>query len=154
MTVLLMLLVTQIAQSERLPIKIYASADGLPNNEVNRIVRDSRGFLWFCTADGISRFDGYGFTNYGTNEGLPHPYVNDLLETRTGEYWLATNGGLVRFDPRGIPGKRVVYANDSSPNAAPMFSVVVPDDNDRRATAVTVLFASHDGSIWCGTMKG
>jgi len=99
--VLLLLVVTPIPHSERLPIKTYATADGLPNNEVNRIVRDSRGFLWFCTADGISRFDGYGFTNYGTNEGLPHPYVNDLLETRSGEYWLATNGGLVRFIPRG-----------------------------------------------------
>ncbi len=104
MTVILLLLVlAPVAQSERLPIKIYATADGLPNNEVNKIVRDSRGFLWFCTADGISRFDGYGFTNYGTSEGLPHPYINDLLETRAGEYWLATNGGLVRFIPRGIP---------------------------------------------------
>src|SRR6266446_31926 len=85
MTVILLLLVlAPVAQSERLPIKIYATADGLPNNEVNKIVRDSRGFLWFCTADGISRFDGYGFTNYGTSEGLPHPYINDLLETRAG----------------------------------------------------------------------
>ena len=143
-----------VALAERLPIKTFTVADNLAHNEINKIVRDSRGFLWFCTADGLSRFDGYGFTNYSTNEGLPHPYVNDVLETRTGEYWLATNGGLVRFDPRGIPGKDVVYANDSLSNAPPMFSVVVPDDTDRRARAVTVLFASRDGSIWCGTMKG
>src|SRR5712692_3153000 len=130
-TVLLLLMIlAPVAQSERLPIKIYSTADGLPNNEVNKIVRDSRGFLWFCTADGLSRFDGYVFTNYGTAQGLPHPYVNDLLETRTGEVWLATNGGLVRFNPRGIPGKGIVYANDASTDAQPMFSTVMPDDAD------------------------
>jgi hypothetical protein len=32
---------------------------------------DSRGFLWFCTNEGLSRFDGYGFTNYSTDQGLP-----------------------------------------------------------------------------------
>src|ERR1700724_3648233 len=88
---LLILLLPLLARAERLPLKTYTVADGLAHDEINKIVRDSRGFLWFCTAEGLSRFDGYGFTNYSTNEGLPHPYVNDLLETRTGEYWLATN---------------------------------------------------------------
>src|SRR3984893_1951256 len=125
MTCLLLVFTSSVvALAERLPIKTFTVADNLAHNEINKIVRDSRGFLWFCTADGLSRFDGYGFTNYSTNEGLPHPYVNDVLETRTGEYWLATNGGLVRFDARGIPGKDVVYANDSLSNAPPMFSVV------------------------------
>ena len=51
--------------TERLPIRTYATADGLAHNIVNRIVRDSRGFLWFCTAEGLSRFDGYRFTTFG-----------------------------------------------------------------------------------------
>lgn len=50
------------ALAERLPIKIYTPADGLAHEQIKRIVRDSRGFLWFCTADGLSRFDGYGTT--------------------------------------------------------------------------------------------
>jgi ligand-binding sensor domain-containing protein/signal transduction histidine kinase len=150
----LTLLTSLSVRAERLPLRLYTTTDGLAHNVINKIVRDSRGFLWFCTADGISRFDGYGFSNYGTSEGLPHPYVNDLLETRAGEYWLATNGGLVRFNPSGVPGRNVVYANDAPPNAPPMFSVVVPDDSDRRAKAITMLFEARNGSIWCGTMKG
>jgi ligand-binding sensor domain-containing protein len=52
--------------AQQLPIKRYTTDDGLPHNSINKIVRDSRGFLWFCTGDGLSRFDGYTFTNYGT----------------------------------------------------------------------------------------
>src|SRR5439155_19312097 len=78
---LLLLVLAPVAHGERLPIKIYATADGLPNNQVNKIVRDSHGFLWFCTADGISRFDGYGVTNYCTRDWLPHPYVYCFLDT-------------------------------------------------------------------------
>src|SRR5713226_2579014 len=115
---------------QRLPLKSYTVADGLPNNVINKIVRDSRGFLWFCTSEGLSRFDGYAFTNYGVDQGLPHTTVNDFLETRNGELWVATNGGLVLFDPKGQPASRIVYANEK-PGTARMFRVVVPEDEDR-----------------------
>src|ERR1700730_7279641 len=118
----LMLVLCFSAQAERLPLKAYTTADGMPHNVINKIVRDSRGFLWFCTEEGLSRFDGYTFTNYGTSEGLPHPAVNDILETRAGEYWVATNGGLVRFNPKGAPTVRTVYANEAPADAAPMFN--------------------------------
>jgi ligand-binding sensor domain-containing protein len=143
-----------LTSAERLPIKNYTTADGLAHNIVNRIMRDSRGFLWFCTQEGLSRFDGYSFTNYGTGQGLPHPNVSDILETRAGDYWVATNGGLVRFNPKGTPADRVVYANDVA-NATPaMFVVIVPEDDDRHARSITSLLESHDGKLWCGTMKG
>ena len=58
------------ASAERLPLKTYTTADGLPRDHINRIVQDSKGFLWFCTTEGLSRFDGYKFTNNGTEHGL------------------------------------------------------------------------------------
>src|SRR5882762_3771291 len=112
-------LLSSVARAERLPLKAYTVADGLAHNEINKIVRDSRGFLWFCTANGLSRFDGYTFTNYGTEQGLPHVNVTDFLETRNGELWVATYGGLVRFNPKGAPQARVVYEKDVRA-AAPM----------------------------------
>ena len=45
------------ATAEQLPIKTYTTADGLARDQINRIVQDSHGFLWFCTAEGLSRFD-------------------------------------------------------------------------------------------------
>src|SRR5262245_53325550 len=94
-------LASTLAWAERLPLKSYTTGEGLPHNGINRIVRDSRGLLWFCTEEGLSRFDGYTFTNYGVAQGLPHRNVTDFLETRSGEYWVATYGGLVHFNPKG-----------------------------------------------------
>src|SRR5437667_7263927 len=126
LSVVALLTLSQPILAERLPLKNYTTADGLAHNIVNRIVRDSRGFLWFCTADGLSRFDGYAFTNYGTDQGLPLSGVNDLLETREGDYWVATNGGLVHFNPKGAPSSRVVTVSEAPTNAPPMFVVVLP----------------------------
>jgi len=91
------------AIAEQLAIKTYNTEAGLAHNRVKRIVQDSHGFLWFCTADGLSRFDGYQFTNYRFEDGLPAPSINDLLETSDGVYWIATNSiGVVQFDLAGV----------------------------------------------------
>ena len=122
----------------QLPVKIYTTADGLPSNRINKIVRDSRGYLWFCTQEGLSRFDGYGFRNYGPLQGLPPRSVNDLLETRAGEYWLATNGGLVRFDPDSADHK---------------FTVFLPDDGEE-SQRITTVIENRAGGLWVGTYRG
>ena len=97
--VLLLLPVVTAAHGVRLPVTAYTPEEGLASHRVLRIVPDSTGFLWFCTPDGLSRFDGQQFTTYSIEEGLPVPAVNDLLETRDGIYWVATNGGgLAWFD--------------------------------------------------------
>src|SRR5688572_24758609 len=92
---LLLLSMTTVmrAEAEQLPVTTYTTADGLAHDRVRRIVRDSRGFLWFCTVQGLSRFDGYRFVTYGTQQGLASASVVDLLETRDGVYWAATGGG-------------------------------------------------------------
>ncbi|HEY7184527.1 MAG TPA: two-component regulator propeller domain-containing protein, partial [Blastocatellia bacterium] len=154
---LALIAMSSLTRAERLPIKTYAIVDGLAHNKINKIVRDSRGFLWFCTGDGLSRFDGYTFTNYGTDQGLPHREVNDFLETRNGEYWVATNAGLVRFNPKAPPERRVVYingANENDSRAWPMFTVIVPDEKERPARAINVLLEDHSGAVWCGSYKG
>src|SRR4029453_7800564 len=92
--------VVPYAYAERPAIKAYTTADGLPSTFVQHILQDSRGFLWFSTRDGLSRFDGYRFVTYSTNHGLPVPTINFLLERRDGTYWVATNGGgACRFNP-------------------------------------------------------
>jgi len=88
--------------AERLATRRYNTADGLSGDYVIGIARDSRGFLWFSTRDGVSRFDGVRFVNYGMSRGLPTSTINTVFETRDGRIWVGTNGGGVAlFDPHG-----------------------------------------------------
>ncbi|MEW6207281.1 MAG: two-component regulator propeller domain-containing protein [Acidobacteriota bacterium] len=135
---MLFLIAVSSAQAERLPIKIYTSADGLVSDRVSRIVRDPRGFLWFCTEHGLSRFDGNNFVNYTTDHGLPANWVNDLLITRDGQYWVATEEGVCRFFPNSA--------------SAPMFVASRPSE-DERDSRIKALYEDRAGAIWCGTWK-
>ena len=132
--------------AERLPLRTYTTADGLVSNRISRIVRDSRGYLWFCTEDGLSRFDGHSFTNYTIEQGLPNNDVNDLLETRNGGYWVATANGLCRFDPGGTPLARGVPSK-------PLFTIYRPDEGGR-SMPIKALYEDSSGSIWVGTWQG
>jgi ligand-binding sensor domain-containing protein/two-component sensor histidine kinase len=148
----LLLVAAGQARAERLPIKIYTTADGLAHNVVSRVVRDSRGFLWFCTGEGLSRFDGYSFTNYTIDQGLPSALINDFLETGEGDYWVATSGGLCRFNPLGKPQTDVNNASErNAPDA--MFTVYFPGD-DARSKHILSLLQDRAGRIWCGTRNG
>jgi len=79
--------------AERLPIKIFTSADGLGSSFVSSLMRDSRGFLWVCTRDGLSRFDGSRFVTYQIGDNGAPPGIEQILETRKGVYWISTTGG-------------------------------------------------------------
>ena len=137
------------ALSERLPIKTYTTADGLPRDHINRIVQDSKGFLWFSTSEGLSRFDGYKFTNYGTEQGLAGRVVNDFLETRGGIYWVATDKGLCRFIPDASS-----HANESGKgDSSSRFVAHYPSDHTD-ARFINAICEDHAGVIWCGTGEG
>ncbi|MEP7075104.1 MAG: two-component regulator propeller domain-containing protein [Acidobacteriota bacterium] len=128
--------------AERLPVKTYTVADGLLRDSVKKIKQDSRGFLWFCTAEGISRFDGYGFTNFTSAHGLPDRHVNDFLETNSGAIYIATDGGLARLNPTGLA--------DSKDD--PLFTVLIPDNP--KAVKILTLYQDNNDRVWVGTSDG
>ena len=139
--------------AEKLPIRAYATADGLPHNTVMRIVRDSHGFLWFCTLRGLARFDGYTFQRYGAEQGL-RGSVTDVLETRMGEYWVATLDGLYRFHPAPPrPGQTAPNAVSGRPAAQPMFELF-PLSEDGSPQGINTLHEDRRGTIWAATNKG
>ena len=47
-------------------IEIFTTIDGLPDNCINAIQKDSKGFIWIATNNGLTRFDGYNFVNFST----------------------------------------------------------------------------------------
>src|ERR1700722_19169938 len=86
-----------LLKSELLPIRTYSIADGLAADSVYRITADSRGFLWFSTGEGLSRFAGNRFITYGVDEGVPHGVITAMIEPRSGDHWIRTPRGLSRI---------------------------------------------------------
>jgi ligand-binding sensor domain-containing protein/signal transduction histidine kinase len=146
-------LTTLAVNPETLPFKSYTMSDGLAHDRVNRIVRDSRGFMWFCTSEGLSRFDGYEFKNYTQDDGLPHRGVSDFLETRSGNLWIATGDGLVLFDPRGRSAREANVDDQTGP----MFRVFRPAELRFPAAQVWYvedLIEDRNGTVWIGSSDG
>ncbi len=126
-----------------LPIKVFTSTDGLASNRVGPILSDSRGFLWFSTEDGLSRFDGTHFVNFGVEQGLPYPVVTDIVEAADGVYWVATNDGFAILDARGGTAKEPgVHIRK--------FTIA----SDPAANRINVLYRSRAGVLWLGTDGG
>lgn len=137
------------ARAEQLPVRTYTTTDGLARDFVGQIFQDSHGFMWFCTSEGLSRFDGYRFANYGTAQGLPSRLVYDFLETRRGLYFVSTGGGLVLFDPEALTRRDA----DGAQSHGRLFTVI-PFPDGHKAKAASIAYEDASGVIWCGSDHG
>jgi ligand-binding sensor domain-containing protein len=162
----------------RLPVRTFSVADGMPRDVAFCVVPDSRGFLWICTNEGLSWFDGYRFRNYGVEQGLAHRAVTNVLETSGGTLLVGSDGGLDRL---GAAGFERVASDAPSPYRVSdlvrdrngvvwgagfngIFHLDHPDDPSARLgfiriaqgkdMEVTSLAADPDGTLWIGTGKG
>src|SRR5579862_4774316 len=90
-----------ILRGEVLPVRTYTASEGLAANHVDCIVPDSRGFIWFCTPEGLSRFDGNRFVTYTAKDGLAHRIVSAVVETHSGDHLIGTARGISRVEVAG-----------------------------------------------------
>ena len=61
----------EIAAQLYAPIfKNYTTKDGLPSSQIYQTMQDSKGYMWFATDNGISRFNGNQFLNFTYADGL------------------------------------------------------------------------------------
>jgi two-component system, sensor histidine kinase ChiS len=115
---LLLLLPATGAFGGVLPLRIHTTDEGLVFNEVTCGFQDSRGYLWFGTYAGLSRFDGSSFRNFTEkNSGLGGSIIRDITEDAFGSIWVAYTGGIGRFqnghfdnytEKEGLLGENVI----------------------------------------------
>jgi ligand-binding sensor domain-containing protein len=72
------------------------NTNGLSDNEVVSIYKDSRGFLWIGTNMGLNRYDGINFKVYKQDRNDPYsPYcdlIRSITEDVNGNLWLLGSG--------------------------------------------------------------
>lgn len=106
--VLFLLLCTSLkgAEFRRLTIN-----DGLSDNSIYVVYKDSRGFLWIGTHVGLNRYDGFRFKHFFEGpEAIPDNSINDIFEDSAGHLWIHTPLGYSYMD---LSDERVVQ--DPSP---------------------------------------
>lgn len=78
--ILILISSSQFALSQSPPFKQFKSSDGLPSPDVYDCMQDSEGYMWFATADGISRFDSHEFRNFSAKDGLNSNTILNIAE--------------------------------------------------------------------------
>ena len=128
-----------------LPYKInYLTADdGLSRNLVTQIFRDSHGFMWIATSNGLDRYDGYDFIHFNSrNSGnaLQSDNVHCVEEDINGNLWIGTENGLNFFNYQ--TGK-IVSAN-----------AMLDTKLNLNSSTISIIKKDEVGDIWIVYDKG
>ena len=116
----------------------------LSNNNVNNIMQDSNGNLWFSTSgSGLDRYrkESNDFENFDMQkDGLSSDCIYEVFESsiQKGDLLLITNQGFSQFD---YPQKK--FYNYGTENGFPLTAV---NEN--------ALFVTHDGEVFLGGIQG
>ena len=109
---------------------------GLSQSRVHSIIEDERGFMWFGTADGLNRYDGYTFkifrNIFNDTTSLPSNIINSMVEDIDGNIWIGTNNGVVLFNPYTETFKSIIETDSTavSHGANIINSVAIDSDNN------------------------
>jgi anti-sigma regulatory factor (Ser/Thr protein kinase) len=66
----------------------YDTKDGLAGSTVYDMCQDKDGFMWFATANGLSRYDGTQFKNFTVKDGLSDNEVLKVFSDSKGRVWI------------------------------------------------------------------
>jgi ligand-binding sensor domain-containing protein/two-component sensor histidine kinase len=106
-----LLLLTIATYSQEYNYVHYDTKDGLAGSTVYRMCQDKKGYLWFATDNGVSRFDGKRFKNFTTEDGLTDNDVIFISCDSKGRVWMMPFNKTVCFY---YEGKIHNPENDSS----------------------------------------
>jgi signal transduction histidine kinase/ligand-binding sensor domain-containing protein/DNA-binding response OmpR family regulator len=127
------------AQFEKL-----TEANGLSSNQVTCIFKDSRGFMWFGTRNGLNRYDGYDFKVWkhipGDSLGLADNSIWHIDEDEKGNLWVGTQNGLCKY----------VFSENTFTN----YTIQPSKQNNKTTFKVNDFCFSNDGRIWIAVSSG
>lgn len=93
---------TLTADAQSVAMLHFNVADGLPSDLVYSSFADSKGYIWFATDKGISRYNGIRFTNFTTSDGLTDNEVFGFMEDTRNRIWIFTFKGDFCYYKDGV----------------------------------------------------
>jgi ligand-binding sensor domain-containing protein len=134
------------AQSEPLvkqySYRHYTTRDGLPSNMNDNIIQDGDGFIWIAGPSGLTRFDGFSFTNFAEGRDV---VINRLDHDSTGHVRAFSRNIMYTVDENGELQETVP---DEDKYMTYPLSLVLPDGygiyNNRDGTQ-QALYSIGDG---------
>lgn len=119
--------------------------DGLSHNEINDILQDANGFMWFATENGLSRYDGYSFMNFYASPNdsttIPGNSVVTFELDNKNQMWIGTTEGLCCLN--------------FSTGVISRFMAKMGDPNTPRSNHICKLYFSHKTNLlWIESYGG
>jgi ligand-binding sensor domain-containing protein/signal transduction histidine kinase/DNA-binding response OmpR family regulator len=140
--------ITSHAQLNNFHIQHVTMANGLSSNSITYVFKDSRGFVWIGTTNGLNRYDGNDFVVFKHDpldaNTICDNFISAIVEDPQGHLWIGTQGGgLSRYDP--FTGRfKTFYHDPDDENSIP--SNFIFHHNS--------LLVDQDSLLWIGTDKG
>lgn len=126
------------------PKFVAVAPESFSNSFVRCFYKDSQGYMWMGTTDGLVRYDGTNSFFYEHNpkdkNTIPHMNINAIMEDSLHRLWVGTSQGLCVYD----------RAKDHFIN----YELIAGEGNQLNNYYVTSLALGANGQIWIGTLGG
>ncbi|AFS79096.1 sensor signal transduction histidine kinase [Gottschalkia acidurici 9a] len=124
-------------------IKLEEETD-LSHSVVKTVLQDSKGYMWFGTNNGLTKYDGYNTKTYRQmpfeRNTILDNYIVDIKEDKQGIIWIGTNKGLTKFNSKENKFKHYKHNRN--------------DKNSLSSNKVTSILEDKEGNLWIGTDGG
>jgi signal transduction histidine kinase/ligand-binding sensor domain-containing protein len=131
--------------AQKVEFEHLSDKDGLVNSSVTSIIKDSYGYMWFGTFNGLSRYDGYNFTNYlndpKDSSSISDNQIHILFDSKDSTLFIGfAYGGICTFNRETETFTR--YRHNPK------------DPRSLGHDYVYSIFGDKKGNIWVGNQAG
>jgi signal transduction histidine kinase/CheY-like chemotaxis protein/ligand-binding sensor domain-containing protein len=120
--------------AQQYEFRFFGQGEGLLNLAVKDTFQDRAGFLWLSTENGVYRYDGQNFRNFGLDQGLPRNLLAAFASLPDGTLLTACSGGLF-----ALSGNRFER---------------IPLPDNLRVSPYSSLAVDASGRLYVGTVNG
>lgn len=158
-TLILSLVLVDIAASTS--IKHFTESDGLPQSLITCVTQDSKGYIWISSWNGLSRYDGYSFSNFKARKGDNCPLITNRIffirETTRGNILCKCPNGYYLFktnEKKFVPlkGKKTDKGDRFRPTTQQ--KAIINSLPEYEGEETHILYKDRQGGYWIYTHRG